>query len=142
MSRARLLILAHRARCVRLVDQHRKPNLAVPEVVFSLAVAGTGKSLYQAALAAGHEGVMAKQLASVYRSPFSLLIPAAATTVAAAAAPKAGSPGQRIVAIDATPRQRRNSDHAGDRGASCGVFTGVGVSGASVVACVAMLPVD
>jgi DNA ligase-1 len=42
-------------------------NLAVPEVVFSPAVAGTGKSLYQAALAAGHEGVMAKQLASVYR---------------------------------------------------------------------------
>ena len=41
-------------------------NLAVPEVVFSLAVAGTGKSLYQAALAAGPEGVMAKQLASVY----------------------------------------------------------------------------
>jgi ATP-dependent DNA ligase len=42
-------------------------NLAVPEVVFSPAVVGTGKSLYQAALAAGHEGVIAKQLASVYR---------------------------------------------------------------------------
>jgi bifunctional non-homologous end joining protein LigD len=42
-------------------------NLHVPEVIFSAGVVGTGTALYAAALAQGHEGVMAKHLASSYR---------------------------------------------------------------------------
>jgi ATP-dependent DNA ligase len=42
-------------------------ELAVPEVVFSPAVIGAGTMLYQIVVTAGHEGVMAKQIRSVYR---------------------------------------------------------------------------
>ena len=42
-------------------------KLAVPEVVFSPAVIGAGTAFYQTVVAAGQEGVMAKQLWSVYR---------------------------------------------------------------------------
>lgn len=38
------------------------------KVAFSPAVIGKGKALYEAALAAGHEGVLAKQLISTYRA--------------------------------------------------------------------------
>ena len=41
-------------------------KLDVPEVEFSPAVIGAGTAFYQTAVAAGHEGVMAKQLMSVY----------------------------------------------------------------------------
>jgi len=40
--------------------------LDVPEVIFSVGVVGTGTALYAAALAQGHEGIMAKHLASTY----------------------------------------------------------------------------
>jgi bifunctional non-homologous end joining protein LigD len=43
-------------------------KLDVQQVECSPAVIGAGIALYGAALAAGHEGIMAKQLASVYRS--------------------------------------------------------------------------
>jgi bifunctional non-homologous end joining protein LigD len=43
-------------------------DLADPAVVFSEGVIGLGRAFYGAALAAGHEGVMAKRLASPYRS--------------------------------------------------------------------------
>jgi ATP-dependent DNA ligase len=42
-------------------------KLDIAVVAFSPAVMGTGRALYEAALAGGHEGVMAKQLQSVYR---------------------------------------------------------------------------
>jgi ATP-dependent DNA ligase len=42
-------------------------RLHVPEVIFSAGVVGAGTGLYAAALAQGHEGVMAKHLASTYR---------------------------------------------------------------------------
>jgi ATP-dependent DNA ligase len=42
-------------------------NLDVPEVEFSHAVIGTGSALFQAVVAAGHEGVVAKLLMSAYR---------------------------------------------------------------------------
>jgi bifunctional non-homologous end joining protein LigD len=42
-------------------------NLDVAAVEFSPAVTGAGIALYQTAVASGHEGVMAKQLRSVYR---------------------------------------------------------------------------
>src|SRR5262249_14794219 len=66
-------LLHHAGRCLirEPLTQRREllaevcENPSVPEVVFSPAVAGIGKSLYQVALAAGHEGVMAKQVASV-----------------------------------------------------------------------------
>ena len=40
-------------------------NLDVPELEFSPAVIGAGSALFQAAVAAGHEGVVAKHLLSV-----------------------------------------------------------------------------
>jgi ATP-dependent DNA ligase len=42
-------------------------RLHVPEVIFSAGVVGAGTALYAAALTQGHEGVMAKHLASSYR---------------------------------------------------------------------------
>jgi ATP-dependent DNA ligase len=42
-------------------------QLMVPEVRFSDAVVGAGRALYAAVVAQGHEGVMAKHLASPYR---------------------------------------------------------------------------
>jgi ATP-dependent DNA ligase len=42
-------------------------GLDLPEVLFSAGVIGTGTALYAAALARGHEGVVAKRLASPYR---------------------------------------------------------------------------
>jgi ATP-dependent DNA ligase len=42
-------------------------KLDVPEVEFSYAVIGAGTTLYQQVVAAGHEGVVAKQLTSAYR---------------------------------------------------------------------------
>src|SRR5712692_7350017 len=41
--------------------------LDVPELIFSAGIVGTGTALYAVALAQGHEGVMAKHLASTYR---------------------------------------------------------------------------
>ena len=43
-------------------------RLGAPEVQFSESVVGNGTALYAAALAWGHEGIMAKQLASTYRA--------------------------------------------------------------------------
>jgi ATP-dependent DNA ligase len=42
-------------------------KLDVPEVEFSYAVIGAGTTLYRQVVAAGHEGVMAKQHTSAYR---------------------------------------------------------------------------
>jgi bifunctional non-homologous end joining protein LigD len=42
-------------------------KLDLPQVEFSPTVIGAGTAFYQTVLAAGHEGVMAKQLTSVYR---------------------------------------------------------------------------
>jgi ATP-dependent DNA ligase len=42
-------------------------GLHLPELLFSAGVMGTGTALYAAALARGHEGVVAKRLASPYR---------------------------------------------------------------------------
>jgi ATP-dependent DNA ligase len=42
-------------------------RLAAVDVWFSEGVVGQGKALYAAALAQGHEGVLAKHLASTYR---------------------------------------------------------------------------
>jgi ATP-dependent DNA ligase len=42
-------------------------RLGAPEVRFSEAVVGNGAALYAAALARGHEGIMAKHLALTYR---------------------------------------------------------------------------
>jgi ATP-dependent DNA ligase len=39
----------------------------VPGVAFSAGVVGPGRAFYQAVVAAGHEGVMAKQLAAPYQ---------------------------------------------------------------------------
>jgi ATP-dependent DNA ligase len=39
----------------------------VPGVVFSSGVVGPGRAFYQAVVAAGHEGVMAKLLTAPYR---------------------------------------------------------------------------
>jgi ATP-dependent DNA ligase len=42
-------------------------KLDVTQEEFSSAVIGAGPALYQAVVAGGHEGVIAKQLTSVYR---------------------------------------------------------------------------
>ena len=42
-------------------------RLHISEVIFSAGVVGTGAAMYAAALAQGHEGVMAKYLAATYR---------------------------------------------------------------------------
>jgi bifunctional non-homologous end joining protein LigD len=68
-------LLYHRGRCLlreplarrREVLDEACRGLDVAEVLFSEAVVGTGKALHAAALARGHEGVVAKHLASVYR---------------------------------------------------------------------------
>jgi DNA ligase-1 len=43
-------------------------QLDVSAVEFSFAEIGAGTGLFEAAVAAGHEGVVAKQLVSAYRS--------------------------------------------------------------------------
>jgi bifunctional non-homologous end joining protein LigD len=68
-------LLYHRGRC--LLNESlawRREALAdlcgrlrLPEVFFSAGVVGTGTALYAVALAQGHEGVVAKRLASTYR---------------------------------------------------------------------------
>ena len=42
-------------------------RLDMADVQFSVGVVGAGMALYEAAIAQGHEGVMAKHLASTYR---------------------------------------------------------------------------
>ena len=42
-------------------------RLDVADVQFSVGVVGAGTALYDAVVAQGHEGVMAKNLASTYR---------------------------------------------------------------------------
>ena len=69
-------LLYHRGRCLLKEPLARRREvlaevygrLDVPEVLFSEAVVGQGKALYAAALAKGHEGVVAKHLASTYRA--------------------------------------------------------------------------
>jgi ATP-dependent DNA ligase len=68
-------LLAYRGRCLLREPLARRRDLlaavchrlGVPAVVFSSGVLGTGRALYAAAVASGHEGVMAKHLASSYR---------------------------------------------------------------------------
>jgi bifunctional non-homologous end joining protein LigD len=68
-------LLYHRGRCLLGEPLARRrellaetcQRLAVADVIFSEAVVGQGKALYAAALARGHEGVVAKRLASTYR---------------------------------------------------------------------------
>ena len=68
-------LLYHAGRCLlheplagrreRLAEMVER--LQVPEVIFSAGVVGAGTAFYAAALAQGHEGLMAKHLASTYR---------------------------------------------------------------------------
>jgi ATP-dependent DNA ligase len=66
-------LLYHRGRCLMQEPQVRRremlaavcEKLDVREVEFSCAVIGAGTPLFQAAVAAGHEGIEAKQLLSV-----------------------------------------------------------------------------
>jgi ATP-dependent DNA ligase len=68
-------LLYHRERCLLQEPLVRRreiladvcAKLDVPNVEFSHAVIGAGTTLYQQVVAAGHEGVMAKQLRSAYR---------------------------------------------------------------------------
>ena len=68
-------LLYHRGRCLlkeplarrREVLAEVHGRLEVAEVLFSEAVVGSGKALYAAALARGHEGVVAKHRASTYQ---------------------------------------------------------------------------
>jgi ATP-dependent DNA ligase len=68
-------LLYHAGRCLLHESLGRRRELLVeivarlhvPEVIFSAGVVGTGTALYAAALAQGHEGVMAKHLTSTYR---------------------------------------------------------------------------
>jgi ATP-dependent DNA ligase len=67
-------LLFHAGRCRMRVPLVRRRELLAEVcerldgvVVFSPAVIGAGTALFQAVVAAGHEGVMAKQLRSVYR---------------------------------------------------------------------------
>jgi hypothetical protein len=68
-------LLYHSGRCLMREPLVRRrevladvcEKLDVTEVEFSSAVIGAGTALYQAAVAGGHEGVMAKQLTSAYR---------------------------------------------------------------------------
>ena len=68
-------LLYHRGRCLLKEPLARRRQvlaqlgrlLDVAEVLFAEAVVGQGKALYAAALARGHEGVVAKHLASTYR---------------------------------------------------------------------------
>ena len=69
-------LLYHAGRCLlreplarrRLLLAEVCERLDLGQVQFSDAVVGQGTALYVAALAQGHEGVMAKRLASTYRS--------------------------------------------------------------------------
>ena len=68
-------VLYHAGRCLVQESLARRRDvlaalcqrLDAAEVRFSEAVVGQGKALYAAALAQGHEGIMAKHLASPYR---------------------------------------------------------------------------
>jgi ATP-dependent DNA ligase len=68
-------LLYHGGRCLLREPLARRRELLakiverlhVPEVIFSAGVVGAGTALYAAALAQGHEGVMAKHLASTNR---------------------------------------------------------------------------
>jgi ATP-dependent DNA ligase len=68
-------LLYHRGRCLlRAPLAERRALLAklcvegtVPQMRFSEGVVGAGRALYEAAVARGHEGVMAKALAAPYR---------------------------------------------------------------------------
>jgi ATP-dependent DNA ligase len=68
-------LLYHRGRCLLKEPLARRreelaelcAGLHLPEVLFSAGVVGTGTALYAMALAEGHEGVVAKRLASTYR---------------------------------------------------------------------------
>jgi bifunctional non-homologous end joining protein LigD len=68
-------LLHHQGRCLLTEPLMRRREVLaelcwqidVAELLFSEAVVGHGKALYAAALARGHEGVVAKQLASTYR---------------------------------------------------------------------------
>jgi bifunctional non-homologous end joining protein LigD len=71
-------LLYHRGHCLlRQPLSARRAALAeacvrldAPEVVFSAGVVGAGKAFFAAAVAQGHEGVVAKHLASPYRPAF------------------------------------------------------------------------
>ena len=68
-------LLYHREHCLLQEPLARRREvlaevcrrLDVAEVLFSEAVVGQGNALYAAALARGHEGVVAKRLGSAYR---------------------------------------------------------------------------
>jgi ATP-dependent DNA ligase len=68
-------LLSHRGRCLLKEPLTRRreeltelcTGLHLPEVLFSAGVLGTGTACYAVALAQGHEGVVAKHLASTYR---------------------------------------------------------------------------
>jgi ATP-dependent DNA ligase len=68
-------VLYHAGRCLmqeRLVWRREMlaalcQRLDAEEVRFSEAVVGQGRAMYAAALAQGHEGVLAKHLTSMYR---------------------------------------------------------------------------
>jgi ATP-dependent DNA ligase len=68
-------LLYHRGRCLLREPLARRRELLTemcaalqaPEVLFSESVIGWGKTFYQAVVAQGHEGVMAKHLAAPYR---------------------------------------------------------------------------
>jgi ATP-dependent DNA ligase len=68
-------LLYHRGRCLMQEPLVRRremladvcEKLEVTEVEFSSAVIDAGTALYQAVMAGGHEGIMAKQLTSAYR---------------------------------------------------------------------------
>jgi ATP-dependent DNA ligase len=68
-------LLYHRGRCLLNEPLARRraalaalcAGLDLPEMLFSAGVVGAGTALYALALAQGHEGVVAKRLASTYR---------------------------------------------------------------------------
>ena len=68
-------LLYHRGRCLlpeplaqrRQVLAELCASVTVPGVLWSAGVVGTGTAFYEAVVASGHEGVMAKALASPYR---------------------------------------------------------------------------
>lgn len=68
-------LLYHAGRCLlREPLRERRARLAelcaagpLPEVIFSEGLRGAGRAWYEAAVAQGHEGIMAKHLASPYR---------------------------------------------------------------------------
>jgi ATP-dependent DNA ligase len=68
-------LLYHRGRCLLREPLARRREvlaemcaaLQAPGVLFSEGVVGVGKAFYQAVVAQGHEGVMAKHLAAPYR---------------------------------------------------------------------------